>query len=354
MELQRKILKYARETGIRFRQTGRFDHSKPLSIPDMRGFSPHLRTVNLNLNQKPDLWVLHDILHIMFYDFASFHLGKNLWAEESRFYENHLASEAFAVLVLDYHYLSFKKSGGLAVDINAKKWSTYQKLNPDLPDFLSSEFCDLHMALYLSGDTEKLEIKKGKSVSYGNWLGHEVRYSEKQRYYVKMWRCDLNQISKTGPSVLIQDSAVSEAVWELTNLLLYAPTKYWNDWIKRVGKLDDQLNYFAGFEKFKSVSPKLDFRFSDSQSVTKSRIQECLRIAVKPSGSNLFLLWQLISQIKLAAIPLQMRVKIRKLAVSSQTDKVDKKTWGEVKDFCLANIQRSKGLTRLRGNFFMP
>ena len=118
----------------------------------------------------------------MFYDFAAINLGKNLWKDSHRFYECHLASELFAVLALDYHYLVDTPVHGLAVDLKAKDWKSFQNRKSNLPDMTSFTFCQELAQLYFNG-TGNLMGPLGRRVGasqFSTWLGHELRYSEKQ------------------------------------------------------------------------------------------------------------------------------------------------------------------------------
>lgn len=338
-----RVLDYSKKTGIIFRDTGRTHFIK--SLPDMRGFSPHLRQVNLNKNQKKDLWVIHDLLHIMFYDFVTFHLGEIAWKDKLRFFENHLASEAFAVLVLDYHVLSFQKRGGLAVDIKASKWKSFQKLNPELPPFLSEEFCALLLSLYLSGEAEELLAPKNRK-DYDIWIGHELRYSEKQRFYVHSWWRDLNLEVSPRESFVLQKSEVHYAVWELLNLLLYKSDKEWKNWTNQIVSKDLPENLFAQLPKFKNIPSSYDFRFTDYNAVNISNYLENVSM---PNPSDLFLFWQIISESK------KLNPAIKKLAKDSQGLKIDIKIWNKVRLFCKKMHKPKKNVnSHLLGNFFLP
>src|SRR4051812_3757858 len=98
-----RILNYARETGVTFSPSGRRPDWEKLGLPSLRGFTPHLRQIQVhdeaegakfldagNFKALPSRfrWYFHDLMHIMFYDYAAFHLGREAWSDSVRFYEN--------------------------------------------------------------------------------------------------------------------------------------------------------------------------------------------------------------------------------------------------------------------------
>ncbi len=366
-----RVLKYAHKTGIGFVMTQRSHHWKSFGLPDTRGFTPHLREVRLYKSQtEADSWVIHDLLHIVFYDFATLELGKEAWADHNRLREIHLASEAFAVLSLDYHILSFEEGQGLAVDCDFSRWPNLKKLNPKLPDFLSESFCQALVDLYLSDDESiflldpKQKIKKSqmKDVAYyKNWVGHEIRYAKKQRLYVEMWLSDLLQKPKRPVASLIEESGVAAALWEALQLLVYSSDREFNRYIQRIKSMNPgPQNYFKSYPKYKSLvgAPRgpIDFRFTDLSAVSGAKIKRQLEAATKPRPENLFLLWQILSQTPPKHLSPKELKSVSKLAQSSQTQKVDLTAWKEVREICLKSFtSQTRTLNpRLKSCFFLP
>jgi hypothetical protein len=186
-----RINEYARATKIIIHKCSQHSSWQKLGLPDLRGFTPHLRTVNVN-KETDSLWIMHDMLHIIFYDFVNLSLGDNSWLTYERFIENHLASEAFAVLLLDYHLLPKQGLESLASDFKGADWPKFQKNNPHLPDFDSSSFVKLLTELYLSNNQKPICLDNPKVMSqpsYKKWIGHEVRYARQptsQKLFVNL------------------------------------------------------------------------------------------------------------------------------------------------------------------------
>jgi hypothetical protein len=286
--------------------SGRFLHLKPLGLPDPRGFTPHLRSVMLDRPFFQQLrttratfegehrWIIHDLLHILFYDFAWHSLGEDAFADAIRFYEIHLASEAFAVLALDYHVLSHDPGQGLAVDFDKNQWPEFQRLSPDLPHYRTADFARVLTDLYLTGE-ERLFRSRQPSEDFEHWAGHEIRYAEKQRLYAAQWRADLDGRVFDGQIPSVENSAAFEALWELLSLLL-GESRPWESYTRSLG---DRLpkNYFEGFKKYRGFQ-KADYRFTDFRALDPDRWKRDLEEALQPDASSLFLLWQLASSLE--------------------------------------------------------
>jgi len=286
--------------------SGRHSRLKPLGLPDTRGFTPHLRSIMLDKenflrfrSEKADFsgdgkWFIHDLLHIIFYDFAYRGLGGEAFKNRERFYEVHLASEAFAVLSLDYHILSQQPGETLAVEFTKNQWVKFQKLCPDLPHYLSSHFATFLTQLYLTGETSALKPRKDDR-EFDIWAGHEVRYSEKQRLYVAQWRADCENRYFEGQIPLIEKSFISEAVQELLALIL-GPAPQWNNYVKSSVDLSSVHNYFENLPKYKNLK-NIDYRFTDFRALDRKVWIEDLEQIREPRPSELFLFWQLASSI---------------------------------------------------------
>jgi len=343
-----RIIEYAQKTKIEFKVTGRSSSWRALGLPDLRGFCPQLRRVNLYKDQKnlknlknletlcrkeikkgegaQGLWILHDVLHIAFYDFATLNLGLESWNEKERFLENHLASELFSVLALDYFFLIFTKTKGLAVDLDAKKWCQFQKANPFLPELGTFELCSALFELYFTGRSP-LIYDQIISKDYQNWVGHEMRYAAKQRRYVLQWWDDLEENKESKKEALLVGSEVHHAVWELLSIFLEATQKDWKTYLKRVPQ---NANTFSKFKKYESQNEDLDFRFTDIQALERSEILKNLNKAKNPSPSSLFLFWQIISTFETKRFDRRTLGSLSKLAKASNENLPLKDLWNLV------------------------
>jgi hypothetical protein len=362
-DLVERIIEYARKTKIDFRVTPRFSSWQMLGLPDLRGFSPHLRRINLYKDQEnlknlknleklcnqeirrgkafKALWILHDILHIAFYDFATLNLGPESWNEKERFLENHLASELFSVLTLDYFYLIFTKVKGLAVDLDSKKWPTFQKVNPFLPELRSFELCQSLFELYFTGRSPII-YDQIMSKDYENWVGHEVRYASKQRRYVLQWWDDLEGNNESKKEALISGSEVHHAVWELMYIFFNAPKKDWATYLK--GILQNK-NVFSKFKKYEGQKGEFDFRFTDIQALTRQEILESLNKITNPTPSGLFLFWQILSSFETKRFDRRTLGHFAKLAKASNDNVPLKEIW---------NLVQPTVLSAAKGPHFSP
>jgi hypothetical protein len=347
-DLVGRIIEYARETKIEFRVTPRLSSWRALGLPDIRGFCPHLRRINLYKDQEnlknlknlekrcnqeikkgnafQGLWLIHDILHIAFYDFATLNLGVESWNQKERFLENHLASELFSVLTLDYFYLIFTKVKGLAVDLDFKKWRQFQKVNPFLPELGSFDLCSSLFELYFTGRSSLIEGQRG-SKDYKDWVGHEERYASKQRRYVLQWWDDLEVNSDSKKEALIVGSEVHFAVWELINIFFNSGQREWSAYLK---KTPQSKNVFSEFRKYENKNLDFDFRFTDIQALKKSEILANLKKAKEPSPSSLFLLWQMISIFETQRFDRRTLQAVTKLAKASNGNLPLNNIWDSV------------------------
>ncbi|HEX4924266.1 MAG TPA: hypothetical protein VFV50_09270, partial [Bdellovibrionales bacterium] len=292
-KLRSRLKDYAERTGIRFET--RVRRLVP-GLPDLRGFTPHLRAVQLNAGTSAGYsdWLLHDLLHIVFYDFATLNLGASSWLEHGRFVENHLASEAFAVLALDYSVLAYAENRTLTIDLNAAEWERFQKLNPRLPPLRTYELCEMLLTHYLTGEHGHFQAQR-PSRRYAAWLEHEIRYARKQRAYVEMWFSDLNCAPYRKTAAVVRGSAVADAVWWLLETLLGPDDSPWAAHIAEVASsVPRTVNVFAGFKKYRLKNPEFDYRFTDIAAAGAERACRELSAAREPAASSLYLAWQIL------------------------------------------------------------
>ncbi|MEQ1876517.1 MAG: hypothetical protein ABL958_07715 [Bdellovibrionia bacterium] len=345
--LWNRLRYYASCTGFTWRQTGR---TRTKEIPDLRGFTPHLRQVRLNADAdlKLEPWLLHDLLHIVFYDYVNIHLGPKSWLERERFLESHLASEAFAVLILDYFILAFEKTGTLTVDVSAESWASFQKLSPGLPELGSRALSKEVLHHYLTGDASFFKAK-GSDVAFETWVGHEIRYAEKQREYVNLWYHDLAGLEAPVESAAVEDSEIFEPFWELTEILL-GPADNWKAYTSATtGAFPKHFNAFADFDKYKNRRGAYDFRLTDFAAVEPG-------IALKafdrePDSSSLFLAWQVLAETP------GMASVLAETAHLAKDTKLKGAAWDKLRDEAIRSLgNSSQRPTRPRGisAFFLP
>jgi hypothetical protein len=372
----KRVFEYAVETHVLVKKTACRRDALKLGLPDLRGFSPHLRTVNLFadstfsfekiksedfFNTPEYQWLVHDLLHIIFYDFAALNLGVGFWNDRDRFYECHLASELFAVLALDYHFLVHTPVHGLAVDLKVKEWTSFQKLKPDLPDVRSFEFCRELAKLYFSG-TGTLTAPPEKSRDgdlrsrFSNWLGHELRYCEKQRHYVLAWREDLEGKKPCRKQVQLTSTFIAEPLWELLTLFHQADEAVWKDYLDEARLFKRLKNSFRDLPKYQKNLGTVDFRFTSFGALRKASVLKALAQSTEPNPSGLFLFWQILSPFSVNSYSKKERQFIQKLALTSQTNKVSASTWAAVQEICKERLSQINWTPNPleRGTFFLP
>lgn len=335
-ELRSRLKHYSKQTGIRFETR---DRRQIAGLPDLRGFTPHLRSVQLNSGSKNDFsdWILHDILHIVFYDFATHSLGRESWLDHVRFVENHLASEAFAVLALDYSVLAFGRSETLTIDLKAADWSRFQNENPALPPLRTPELAELLLQHYLTGDYSRL-LAPSPSKKYSAWLDHEIRYARKQRAYVEMWYADLSGKPYRSRAAVVQDSEVYEPVWWLLETLLDRDEEPWHSHTKEIARGGAvTANTFEGFKKYRTPLLTPDFRFTDISALGSREAARRLQAAADPSGSALYLAWQILSTgLKLPAREARGQAAAARRA---QADAFTKADWKRLRALALRRLE---------------
>lgn len=363
----RRILEYAAKTNVGFHYCGRNSEWEQIGLPSLRGFTPHLREVQMYSDQKDlnrvDLWVFHDLLHILFYDYATLQLGPQVWVDPVRFRELHLASELFAVLALDYHTLYFAPSATLTVDINQERFEAFKNEREDFPSLQSFEFCHALSKLYLEGKDviSKFTPKKTKLKNlFQDWVGHEVRYSEKQRFYTEIWQQDLIQSgNKTSKSFKLEGSDISGGVWELMEFL-FGSERMWKSLLMDLGDLhfeDEGSNLFHDYPKYTQVQPKhLDFRLTELKSMPRKYIENALLKGTKPNSSILFLFFQLISHFRPEEFSKEEIKLIQGLSKTANNSEIPIKLWKAVQGISLELFQdlEYKPVKDYRSCFFLP
>lgn len=350
----KRIFEYANKTNIVL------DESPWTGSFRIKGFSPHLRQVHVlkGVPKNDECWTVHDILHIFFYDFAYIASGrnKNLFLDQNRFYEIHLASEAFAVLALDYFFLSRKQNKTITIDFYEKDWVEFSEINPKLPYFKSDRFIKALTQAYLSGDFDLFKIKK-PTKKYKSWINHEVSYSKKQRAYVTQWWNDLNckKNRYKNKEIVIYNSAIDLLVVDAIHTL-YMPQKSWANFLKRMQKMRWPNNYFRDLKKFKALQRNFDFRFTDFRSLTNEKIKLFLTHSKKPNAGILFLMWQIFAQFDQSAFSKKEKLIIEKLYRQAQKSQPEQKIWNQAIMVCIARlplVNNTKPNTSFLGNFFL-
>jgi hypothetical protein len=372
-----RVHEYALKTGIRLKRVPRLSSWQRYGLPDLRGFAPQLRAINVCDDQKvefggaatdpgslKDLWVIHDVLHIIFYDFATLNLGFNSWLDRDRFIESHLASEAFAVLALDYHFLIHSKVKGLAVDLDSKDWRGFQELYPYLPELQTFEFSKMLVEFYLSGEGLLADLYSKSAAVHGkaekrlsHWLGHEIRYADKQRSYVVAWHEDLQQAKASKKKAHVENSFVAGPLWELIGIFCGDNVQAFKSLVSECrSQFSGPQNFFSQMPKYQIENPALDFRFTDVLSLTHEQVRHHIEKARAPSSSGLFLFWQIVSMNTPAMIDETARRAVQKLALSSQTSKVDARAWKTVRQLAIKTLDRVEWNVDAegRGTFFLP
>jgi len=377
----RRALAYARATGVRFEPTLRHAGWDQLGLPDLRGFTPHRRAVRLFAGAAAEfpraadtpmddlataeLWLLHDLLHVVWYDFATLAFGRKAWSKRDFFLEQHLASEAFAVLLLDYHVLSATKHHGLAVDVSEAEWSGLREEVPALPEVRSFALGRELVELYLTGTSRLFKDDLGGkdappadvATRIARWRDHEVSYSDKQRWYVFQWWDDLQATQPIDRRAVVANSLVSELLWLAVRLFTVDPEPVFEQHVARAKKqLDGGESYFAKQPKYAAPPVEPDFRFTDVAALPIEEVVAAVRAAELPAARHLFLFWQLLTLEPPDSLKPTERATVTRLAKSAQTPKVDPRAWNDVRELCERRLTRAhwKANPGLRSAFFLP
>lgn len=331
-----RCFEYLNTTHVELSFTARHKDFSDFLKQDLRGFAPNLRKIFLYKNQsanfKTDNWLLHDLMHIIFYDYATYFLGIECWQDYERFIECHLASEAFAVLCLDYHYL-VDRNAAITVDLTPSIFKNAK----GIPHYKSYEFCSDLVTLYLTGTNSWLQssMHKHSNEDIQKWLGHEIRYSQKQRIYTQMWWEDLNLTGAQNiQEALVHDSYVAEAIFDVIELIHNGSEKEWKNFMSQIKELSHSYaqNYFSSLPKEKNFDTlkSYDFRFTQWNSLSDSMRKH--DFSLQPTASDLFLLWQLLSQFSLDSYTSLEQKVIKNLhsEANHQVNKISNETWEQV------------------------
>jgi hypothetical protein len=379
----RRALAYASATGIRFEATLRHAGYGAFGLPDLRGFTPYRRTIRRFADESPafpraadtpmdelttdELWLLHDLLHVVWYDFATLLSGaapRERWATRDFFVEHHLASEAFAVILLDYQVLSATRHQGLAVEVSDAAWSGLRAALPALPPLRSPELARELVRHYLTGKSRLFGAaqRDDSNAAVAAWAGHEVRYSDKQRWYVLLWWDDLRGAPSSNRQAqrqaVVERSSVAAPLWRAVELFTTAPESEFTHHLEQAAAaLAGQHHLFAALPKFRGeLPPDPDFRFTDVAALPVDAVAEQVRTAERPCAEHLFLLWQTLALEPPSTLQADERAAITALARSVQTPKVDRRAWRLVRELCLRRVAHARWLpdASLRGAFFLP
>lgn len=378
----RRLHDYARATGVQFEATARHAGWEALGLPDLRGFTPHLRAIRRFVGEPaefpragesargaigfedldvPELWLLHDLAHVIWYDAACTTFGAGRWDERDFFLEQHLASEAFAVLLLDYHVLCRTRHRGLAVDLDARRWAGSRARVRGLPGLDSFGMCRELVELYLSGESalflDPLAAHGADAAAIVRWRDHEVRYAEKQRSYVFLWWDDLELAPPSNLRAVVADARIAEPVWLLLTTFTGDGDAAFAAHVARVAaRRRGGENLFAGLPKYRRAPAEPDFRFTDVAAIEPERAAELLRSSLAPSAERLFLLWQLLALAPPASLSAGERAAVVKLSRSVQTPAPDARAWSDVREICLRILDASSWTTRRAAlsAFFLP
>lgn len=372
--LAQRLLRYRRRSGIRLLRSPRHSGGERLGLPDLRGFSPHRRVVHLYRDhsrsatcrrlagpvrrwRRADCFVLHDLLHIVFWDAAARWLGGRAFDDPARFQEIHLASEAFAVLALDYHGLIHVPGGGLAASVDPHRYARFAATR-GLPALTSRAFCRELLRLYFAGESRLFRrLRRARQPWLARWLGHERRYSTKQRLYVAAWLADLRQDPGMPRPVRISSSAVLEPLWTLVQLFCHAPPEHFERHLAEVvQRIDGGTTYLGRYRKIRRLPRQPDFRYTDLRAVPRARLVSMLSQDLPPSGSSLFLLWQILALTGPHLLSAPEQAAVRRLAHAAEGVRVSRAVWRPVLEICRRRARklRFRAHASHRACFFLP
>lgn len=387
-----RLLHYAEATGVGFEIVPRRRGWGALGLPDLRGFAPQRRVVRRFAGEAAEFpqragvaagrvgfdelaldeaWLLHDLAHVIWYDIATLTFGAARWREEEFFVEQHLVSEAFAVLLLDYHVLSKSAHRGLAVDVDAVAWDSARRRVKALPVLDSYPMVEALVGHYLGAEVPlfRAPLATGGSDAalLARWRDHEVSYADKQRWYVYLWWDDLNLRPHVERSAVVVDSTIAELVWLTLRSFTSEPESVFAAQVESAARrLRGGSDLFAELPKCRTLLQKKpatlpsaappDFRFTDAAAFEPARLRAWLDAADEPSAELLFLLWQLIGTISPDSLSEADRRVVATLAASVQTATPDRAAWTVVRELCRRVVASSDGVARpeWRAAFFLP
>lgn len=394
-ESLRRLLRYAEATGVRFEVVPRHAGWSALGLPDLRGFAPQRRVVRrfagqpaefprragvaagrvkLDALATPELWLLHDLVHVVWYDVAAATFGAERWREEPFFLEHHLASEALAVLLLDYQLLARTRHRGLAVEFDARVWDAMRRRLPALPALaslamaraLADHYLGQPVALFRSPlQRPPLRARGPDRARLARWRDHEVSYADKQRWYVRRWWDDLAGRPARDQRVVVDDPVLAELLWLTARRFTADPEPAFAAWLASVARaVRGARDRFRDLPKMRAVPANArgampDFRFTDAAAYGARALTRFVEAAVEPSAPALFLFWQLLGEEAPSRLVPADRRAVARLAASVQTPAPDRAAWTRVRELCrriVAAMPRRRRRARpgWRAAFFLP
>jgi hypothetical protein len=396
-ESLRRLLRYATATAVRFEGVPRHAGWDGYGLPDLRGFAPQRRVVR-RFHGEPaefprkeaiaagragfadltpgELWLLHDLAHVAWYDVATLTFGAARWLDEPFFLEQHLASEAFAVLLLDYQLLSRTPHRGLAVELDAADWGRLRRRVAALPELRSLAMAQALVGHYFGQSVPLFRAPlrgaplraRGDDVArLSRWREHEVSYADKQRWYVRRWWDDLAGRRPVDERVVVDDPTLAELVWLTARRFTADPEPAFAAWLASVGpRLRGVRDVFRGLPKMQGAqrvavarAAMPDFRFTDVAAFGERALARWVDAAVEPSAAALFLFWQLLGRVAPSRLAATDRRAVARLAASTQTTAPDRAAWARVREICRTIVggaarRRSRARPAWQAAFFLP
>lgn len=384
-------LRFAEATGVRFEVVPRHAGWEALGLPDLRGFAPHRRVVRRFAGEPAEfprrddvaagragfddlsvaeLWLLHDLAHVLWYDVATLTFGVERWRERGFFVEHHLVSEAFAVLLLDYRVLARTRHRGLAVDLDARAWEEARRRVRGLPPLDSRELTAELVRHYLAGDSRLFLAPPRASGAdaelLARWREHEASYSAKQRWYVLLWWDALHGRPLGDRQAVVDDPAVAELVELALQHFTEGPEAAFQAWAAsvaaRVAGVEDLFASARSAASAPAAAPRSplperpDFRFTDAAALERAVLERRLDAADEPAAQELFLLWQLLATQPVGSLDPAERAAVATLAASAQTDAPDRAAWRVVRELARRRLAAWQWTPRAgwRDAFFLP
>jgi len=375
-------LRYAEATGIRFEVVPRHRGWGALGLPDVRGFAPHRRVVRRFAGEPPEfprradvaagraglddlavdeLWLLHDLAHVLWYDVATMTYGRARWRERDFFVEHHLVSEAFAVLLLDYHALARTRHRGLAVDLDAAAWEAARRRVRGLPPLDSPAMVDALVAHYLGGEVDlfrgRLAASGADAELVARWRDHEVSYADKQRSYVLWWWADLQREPLPAQQAVVDDPTIAELVALTLRKFTVDPEPVFEAHVASAARrLADARDLFGASPKSLRPPTRPDFRFCDAAAFDGATLRARVDAAKEPAAEELFLFWQLLAMAPPETLAPAERAAVAALAESVQTATPDRASWTAVRALCRRRLDVEPPAPRpeWRDAFFLP
>jgi len=312
-----RLIEYAEETGIKLVESNCYTGWTQAGLSNLRGFAPQRRLILVNkkdpfiegrgsLIQNDEalehfLWHVHDLLHIVYYDFSNLEYVGGEWSSQEFFIPVHLCSEALAVLMLDYwglvqsHLKSFKTKrfheSGLAVDIHVAKLK-------EVLDFYSDDFINALLDLYCLGQSSffaKLALSKNLVVR--NWVGHEMRYADRQHQYaLNWWRFLHGEPVKDDVKLQIfnHDPEATGGLQKLREIFSGVDGAPFRQFLATQSKAFQNFESYFPFEETNPDKVSNDFRMKNAFSLSKTKLQKLLVLDYTLNPSFHFLIGQIL------------------------------------------------------------